>query len=251
MKAFTLMFLAHLVGDYYLQPQRLAQAKSRNTAYVLIHALIYAIAMGATWLALPHWGYAAALAVSALTHAAIDIVKQLILNYRARAGVLSIAEDRVFFIVDQAMHLIIITACAFWASLLSCDENALHFLEYTVPEVTGINGYTLIGGVTAAIGVFKPANVFIRKVLVKEKPSLQREGELNRGAHIGALERIITLALLYLGQYSAIALVFTAKSIARFKEFENRSFAEYYLHGTLMSVIAVIFIFGLIHIFGA
>ncbi len=251
MKAFTLMFLAHCLGDYYFQPQRLAAAKSKNIAYVLIHAFIYALTMGATWFMLPHWGYAAALAVSALTHAAIDIIKQFILNHRARAGVLSIAEDRVLFLLDQAAHMLIITACAFWASSISCDEGALGFLEFTVPELIGINGYTLIGGIAAALGVFKPANVFIRKVLVKEKPSVQREGELDRGAHIGSLERVITLALLYLGQYSAIALVFTAKSIARFKEFENKSFAEYYLHGTLMSVIAVICIFGLMRIFGA
>lgn len=42
--------------------------------------------------------------------------------------------------------------------------------------------------------------------------------------------------MLLLGQYSAVALVFTAKSIVRFKDFEDRSFAEYYLYGTLLSV---------------
>ena len=46
------------------------------------------------------------------------------------------------------------------------------------------------------------------------------------------------VALSLLAQYSAIAFVFTAKSIARFKEIENnQGFAEVYLLGTLASVV--------------
>ena len=46
------------------------------------------------------------------------------------------------------------------------------------------------------------------------------------------------LIFLSLGQYSALGLVLTAKSIARYDKItKDPDFAEYYLLGTLMSVI--------------
>ena len=43
------------------------------------------------------------------------------------------------------------------------------------------------------------------------------------------------------GQVSAIGFVLTAKSIARFKQFEAQGFAERYLVGTLASTAFAIF----------
>lgn len=63
------------------------------------------------------------------------------------------------------------------------------------------------------------------------------------GQAIGILERIVIIILGLLGLYSSIALVLTAKSLARFKQLENKEFAERYLVGTFLSLI-----FGLIAI---
>jgi len=62
-------------------------------------------------------------------------------------------------------------------------------------------------------------------------------GLAGAGTQIGILERIITLTFVLLGEYTAIALIFTAKSIARFEELKDRQFAEYYLIGTLSSIL--------------
>ncbi|MDI6641021.1 MAG: hypothetical protein QME68_01750 [Elusimicrobiota bacterium] len=61
----------------------------------------------------------------------------------------------------------------------------------------------------------------------------------SKARHI--LERFIILTFVLFNQYSAIAFIFTAKSIARFEELKNRDFAEYYLVGTLSSVAFAIF----------
>jgi len=62
------------------------------------------------------------------------------------------------------------------------------------------------------------------------------DGGLPRaGTLVGMLERAIVLTFGLLGEYGAISFVFAAKSMARFKQLENRSFAEYYLIGTLLS----------------
>ena len=62
----------------------------------------------------------------------------------------------------------------------------------------------------------------------------------NVGALIGMLERVVILLLGALGLYSSIALVLTAKSLARFKQLGEKEFAEKYLVGTLISLIIAI-----------
>lgn len=65
--------------------------------------------------------------------------------------------------------------------------------------------------------------------------------EVVRGRAIGVLERALSLTLVLLGQYGALGLVIAAKSLARFKALENRDFAEYFLIGTLASLLLALF----------
>ena len=58
---------------------------------------------------------------------------------------------------------------------------------------------------------------------------------------IGTIERIIMIILISMNQYSALGLVLTAKSIARYERIsKDEGFAEYYLLGTLMSFLCVL-----------
>lgn len=61
--------------------------------------------------------------------------------------------------------------------------------------------------------------------------------ELNAGRIIGILERIIIFILILNHEYAAIGLVLAAKGFTRFKELDNREFAEYVLVGTLLSAL--------------
>jgi hypothetical protein len=56
------------------------------------------------------------------------------------------------------------------------------------------------------------------------------------GATIGALERLLVVVLVLTGAEAAVGLVIAAKTIARFRQLDDRGFAEYYLLGTLASV---------------
>ena len=56
------------------------------------------------------------------------------------------------------------------------------------------------------------------------------------GATIGALERLLIVAFMLTGAEAAVGFVIAAKTIARFKQLDDRGFAEYYLLGTLASV---------------
>jgi hypothetical protein len=56
------------------------------------------------------------------------------------------------------------------------------------------------------------------------------------GATIGILERLLIVTFLLTGSTAAIGFVVAAKTLARFKQLDDRDFAEYYLLGTLASV---------------
>ena len=60
-------------------------------------------------------------------------------------------------------------------------------------------------------------------------------GEYNRGRVIGLLERVLIYCFVLSGQFGAIGFTLAAKGFTRFKELEDRGFAEYVLIGTLLS----------------
>lgn len=62
-----------------------------------------------------------------------------------------------------------------------------------------------------------------------------RERSLKVGSYIGMAERALLAVFVACGAYHAVGFVIAAKSVARFKDLEDRGFAEYYLVGTLTS----------------
>jgi Protein of unknown function (DUF3307) len=56
------------------------------------------------------------------------------------------------------------------------------------------------------------------------------------GATIGVLERLLIVTFVVTGSSAAVGFVVAAKTLARFKQLDDRDFAEYYLLGTLASV---------------
>lgn len=59
--------------------------------------------------------------------------------------------------------------------------------------------------------------------------------EYNAGRFIGILERILIFFFVLVSQYTAIAFIIAAKGFTRFKDLDQREFAEYVLIGTLLS----------------
>jgi hypothetical protein len=65
--------------------------------------------------------------------------------------------------------------------------------------------------------------------------------EYNRGRLIGNLERIVLTIVVAAGSYAALAFLVAAKGVVRSDEFDkNREFAEYFLIGSLASVLVAL-----------
>lgn len=228
---FLIAFGMHLLGDFYLQTETLAEKKNRGLCIIMIHNLIYGIPFLAFVFIMPlSWNLIWGILLIIVTHGLIDIVKNLIqkkFKYNQKS----------IFIIDQLLHL----ACLFAITRGLSSIAQIHL--FLADKISSI-----------AIGVFiitimKPANVIFRKIVRDSDTISQHSKEpittsiSNAGRMIGNMERrLITIALIA-GQYTGIAFVLAAKTLARHKQLEEPSFAEYYLVGTLYSILYTILMY--------
>jgi hypothetical protein len=93
------------------------------------------------------------------------------------------------------------------------------------------------GGVGVMAGRARPAVVAAGPPAPTALPS---GAPARIGATIGAFERLLIVAFILVNATAAVGFVIAAKTIARFKQLDDRGFAEYYLLGTLASVTVAI-----------
>jgi hypothetical protein len=236
-KILLAQFIAHLIADFFAQPEcfsREKQSQLFRSWHIYIHTLIVFVTSLAMTLACGFVMYALAIAI---IHFGIDVLKCTTEHWLKKKK--GIVEDQYhtnhyLFFTDQILHLIVIygAVAIYW-----CREgNIPGYLEYfTVPALLTMAGFFLC---------MKPANVFIRVCLCSlnlpqtedDKNNLERAGRW-----IGTIERLMTMALVLLQQYTAIGFIIAAKSVLRYKDSEAGK-TEYVLIGTLLSFCVVLFI---------
>ena len=246
------LLTGHVLGDFYFQSDNMVEKRKASFRYVLLHSLVYlAIMTAVAVIGFSNIRSAIIIALMAgLAHFIIDAGKYLIIAFKGKANWI----HQHLFLVDQCAHLVTLF-------ILSICYGGLPVRELFLHKV--IHGQ--YGIITVALGllcILKPVSILItessfwqEKAAQKMKTDLASNGKAGdvkeAGKVIGYMERGIIFFLLMYGQYSAMAFVLTAKSIARFKEIEeNRINAEYYLIGTLFSITCVIVISALLGLCG-
>lgn len=107
-------------------------------------------------------------------------------------------------------------------------------------------GTYVVRGVLRKSGTLKPRDRahFPDKDKASEEdfwPIIVDVEEYNRGRLIGNLERIVLTIVVAAGSYAALAFLVAAKGLVRFEEFEkSRDFTEYFLIGSLSSVLVAL-----------
>ncbi|UWG96381.1 DUF3307 domain-containing protein [Dehalobacter sp. DCM] len=238
---FVLLLVAHFIGDFILQTAAIAQKKTQSIRFFAIHCLIYA---GIMLIALFNFASLNLTAVGAYvmivgTHAVVDLLRIKILK-RSEKGLNHKKTDLIVFIADQVVHLVIIfaAACLITESWMIWNDKVYHGLVYLLLYLICLS----------------PTAILIKKVFVffsfqtdthsdsadkcitdKNDDDKRKDELISNGYLIGVLERIILLTLGLNGQMAAFGFVLAAKSLARFKQLEDKDFAEKYLVGTLLS----------------
>jgi hypothetical protein len=243
---FLVLLIVHLLGDFYLQTPGLAAKKEDAYSGLVFHALIYAgiILLAFAVVDAPWWIFA----IAAVAHWLIDSLKWLLRNKHFSKAAL--------FGVDQVLHLLVLVLLAHFS-----PEAGLRPWLATL----GISN-TFWAWAALLLLILKPVNVsvdilFEKYALAAKEESSRQDQKKNStgaenpasepvvkplevegaGAWVGTLERLITVLFASLGQYAAMGLLMAAKSMARYDKIsKGPAFAEYYLIGTLFSLLMAI-----------
>lgn len=147
----------------------------------------------------------------------------------------------LFFILEQAIHLLIIVVC--WVVLvkISISDISGFLTSITSDAKLWILSFSYII-------VLGPTGVWMGKITEPWRRELAEsclQGLKKAGLWIGRLERILILTFVLLNRYEAIGFLIAAKSILRFSEIKSsndRKEAEYILVGTMLSFVYAILI---------
>lgn len=229
-----LVIIGHFAGDFYFQTDKMAKKKKTSISYMLLHCAIYATVVGiAVFLQM---GFVrkclCPIVIMFISHIVVDKLKIII----EKKWIKTERDKCWLFLGDQFVHIVILT--------LVCMCNHIYLSDASIIRQ---NSIVCMQSIVVAIGGIicgKPAAIIVSKVLAaisEDTANAQNRVENDEnevvgvGAWIGMLEREVIFLLGLLGQFSAIGFVLTAKSVARYKQLENKAFAEKYLIGTLLS----------------
>lgn len=227
-----------MLGDYYFQSGGLAETKQNYPAKLAEHGLIYFAVCIIFIIPVFNTGIFIGAILLAASHIIIDTAKCFFIRRIIRAEEYTPNQERYIYLADQLVHI----ACIFIISFILVSYGVGLYLLPAVEiffQMIELSFGMMLYWIIMLLLIWKPANVTIKQLLCLNRPVVT-EGK-RAGGFIGVLERLIILLFLSIGQYPAIGLVLTAKSIARYDEIsKNKDFAEYYLLGTLLSTFIVI-----------
>ncbi|MDD5016584.1 MAG: DUF3307 domain-containing protein [Eubacteriales bacterium] len=250
---FYLFLTAHVLGDFYFQTDTVARKKNTHPHWRWLHFALYtAIAFAAV---IPVWSAPAVFCAAAVaaSHIIIDLIKVLICKIKPECE-----EKHACWIygADQILHVTLILAICAWFYMRFGNPGIVAFVARPVSAL-GIHPIEILKGLLLVLLICKPVNITFNKLFSHYRPSevesaekpedAQSTAATKAGATIGFLERLIIVVLLGIGEYASIGLILAAKSIVRYSKIaENRAFGEYYLIGTLFSVLSALGLFFLI-----
>lgn len=217
----ALLAAGHSTADFAFQTRWMVDRKTRPSG-ALAHAAV--VALCALAALVPFFGRAVLLAVLAITasHVLLDAAKAALTRR-------SPAREWIWFLLDQSAHAAVLILAWLWL----LPRAGLAGACLVDPEVLRN------AGVLAALVAFNMngMSAIVRFVIRPLDMAPLEERGPSVGRVIGFLERAFALTLILNDQWSALGLLVAAKSLARFKDLEERKRAEYYLVGTLVSLL--------------
>lgn len=233
------LFAGHIIGDFYLQTQKMADEKEEKLRCVLKHCIVYFVAMLLTTIPFAGLEMLIVVVFAAVIHMIVDVLKFFYVK-----GLKKKKHSKLkLFLVDQIIHTLTIMIIVYIVVSNNIEFEQLGIFS-RIFSVVGVSKREFASWILAILIIHKPSNIFIQKMLSGYKLKVKGDEikkDNNAGRMIGTIERAIMLMFLSIKQYSAIGLVLTAKSVARYNKIaEDEEFAEYYLLGTLLSAGIVI-----------
>lgn len=216
---FIQLILAHLLGDFILQPNSwVADKENRKlkSSYLYFHVLIHTVLSFIFLWDLKLWWVAVLVGIS---HFIIDVCKLSFQNDQTK---------KRWFFIDQALHVAVIGVVS------------LYFGEFNFDFLKNQDFLKILMG---ALFLTTPVSIFIKLLLsswtpVTEEENTQTESLSSAGKYIGILERLLVFTFIVVNHWEGVGFMIAAKSVFRFSDLaqaKQRKLTEYVLIGTLLS----------------
>lgn len=247
---FLLLLLGHFIADFILQTNTIAnkrcssekvQALKWNIIHSSVHLAVYAVLL----VIFKQCSLMAFCIITALSiiHFAVDLLKSFLISIKPFTRY-SIA----YFLFDQALHIASIYFLTYGININGLSKISEPAFEIKVILtllllviglwVTGIFISKLYDYI--AYGSYKKCinSGIIIKTNAQKKDSLSPDISFM----IGLLERLLVICSIVIGLQDVIGFVLATKSIARFKEFDDRKFVINFIIGSFISFLSAIII---------
>ncbi|MDX8046200.1 DUF3307 domain-containing protein [Gracilibacillus sp. S3-1-1] len=268
-----LLLLGHLIADFWLQSDKMVTNKLKNLPkHLFHHMLTTGIALVVVWgyqYEFQHimTYFILPFAFIIISHFLIDLLKIKLVDTIPRGSTDNL-QRLGYFLLDQLIHVVMICL----VSIFFFNTKVLYLLDFNKTNdvswfhsivfiiiiyilATSVSGHIIkfiIGSLPSKLTNFE-GELTVKNQLnaVKTKSLPQTENSFteeyhyfsyssplrSRGKLIGYVERLLVIILTAIGAYQSIAFIIAAKSIARFKQLDDRNWAEYFLLGTLSSIL--------------
>jgi hypothetical protein len=214
------LILAHIIGDFLLQPKSWVAEKERKKAKspkLYLHLLVHGVLILFLLWDFRYWWIAL---IIIAVHGIIDLLKLYFQSKKSKTQ---------WFIADQFLHLCSIIVL--WFIFFKPDLNLVGVIQN--PQLWLYATALLF--LTAVSAIFMQVLLTNWSIELKDGES---ESLANAGKYIGILERLFVFVFVVTGQWQAVGFLLAAKSVFRFgdlKESKDRKLTEYILIGTLLS----------------
>lgn len=215
-----MLVLAHLIGDFLLQPIAWVKDKKKykiKSKYLYLHLLVHFVLLLLITKFNTEYFFALILIVG--SHFAIDCAK-IYFEKKKTA--------KIWFFTDQLLHLAVIAAVIRYYYPFEIDFDAVYSTKS-------------LALLTAVVTVTYVSAIVLKMMLSKWSDQITKNSKddtNNAGKYIGILERLFIFFFVVINFWEGIGFLLAAKSIFRFgdlKESKDVKLTEYILIGTLLS----------------
>lgn len=208
-----------------------------------------------------------------IIHYFIDWTKELL----GKGYISNIVISSCLYIFDQILHVISIVAVLNISGLISYtfDQFIIDSLSFLFNEMVFLNPekllllaiiiiiatqgtgyflgivlrnlaptstlnkgtYSIVDEKTEIKSLFNEKGEEINEVTTIKTEQFYKDSPKKIGHYIGIIERLLIVIFIVQGIPQGMAFLIAVKSLTRFKQFENKQFAEYYLIGSLFSAL--------------
>lgn len=213
------LLLAHLIGDFFLQPEQWVKDKEKKklkSIWLYVHVSIHIALM---FVLLWDLQYTLLILSIGFMHLIIDSLKIQLQQKNNK---------RLLFFLDQLFHFVTIFVLVY----LFSDTDFGFNIE--------LNNQLLLLIICIAF-LTKPTSIIMKSIFSKwniSKLTKDNESLKDAGTYIGILERLLVFIFILIGEWEAVGFLITAKSVFRFGDLtasKERKLTEYILIGTLIS----------------